>query len=132
MAVNRLTAEPTFTELISDVAADVNELAAAHLQQLRDEIAEQTARARAAGVAATTGGVIALVGVTFVLVAVVHALIDYAGWSPTLAWAVVGGVMIAIAGILLAMAYQQWKSFHAVPQQTLESVKESLSCVSHP
>ena len=130
MAVNRLNLEPTFAELISDVAADVNELAAAHLQQLRDELAQQAAKARSAAIALIVGGIIGIIGVTFAFVAGIHALIDFAGWTPTWAWLLGAAAMIAVASMSLTIAFQQWRSFHAVPEETIASVKETISCVS--
>jgi len=130
MSVNRLDVEPTFGELFNDMFVKVGELAAAHADQLREEIHANSAHARAILWLQMVGVIGTAIGVAFLLVACVHGLIDAAFWAPALAWLTVGAVTVTSSVGVFVWGQRQWKSTHVVPHETLQSFRESMSCLT--
>lgn len=130
MTVNRLNSHPTFAELISDVAAGVGELAAAHVDQLGEELRAKSGRLHVAFRQQMIGVIASSIGAVFLLEACVRALIDAGGWTPALAWLTVGTVPAAVGIGLFALGKSQWTSVDPLPRETLHSIRESLSCLN--
>jgi hypothetical protein len=127
----RTTHEPTFVRLIGDIATGARDLAAAHGVQLREEVRTEVGRAGTAGIELIAGAIIGAIGAIFLLVAVVMVLIEVVGWPAWVAWLVVGGIL-AIGGLILGVVgYRQWSAVRFVPERTIYSFMESLSCLSN-
>jgi Putative Actinobacterial Holin-X, holin superfamily III len=132
MTANRFaTEQPTLVELIAGVATGARDLAAAHAEQLRSEVSAEVARGQAAVVALAIGGMTTFVGIAFVLIALVRALVEFAAWPEWAAWLLVGGIACALGAIVLAYGAALWKSLRGVPDQTLRSIQESMSWISN-
>jgi hypothetical protein len=120
----------TFVELATDVAVGARELAAAHGDQLREEVRTEATRAESALLMLAGGCGLAGTGIVFLLIAAVELLKTRYGWSPTVAWAMVGAI-VALTGTLLAgIARQQLHAVRVIPQRTLQSLRDSLEWVT--
>jgi hypothetical protein len=127
----RTAPDATFVGLIGDIATGARDLAAAHAVQLREEVRTEVGRAGTAGIELIAGVILGALGGIFLLVAVVMVLIEVVGWPAWVAWLVVGGIL-AIVGLLLgAIGYRQWSEVRFVPERTIHSFMESLSCLSN-
>lgn len=131
MSVNRLNAEPTFAMLINDVFDQVGDLAKAHADQLSEELHAKTSQAWTVFLQQVIGIKTFTVGITFVLVACVYGLIDGAGWAPSLAWLLVGGLTALAGAATFALSRRKWTSLQLLPLETLHSVRESMTCLSN-
>jgi putative superfamily III holin-X len=127
----RTTRGPTFVGLIGDIAAGARDLAAAHGVQLREEVRTEAGRAGTAGIELIAAAIIGALGAVFLLVAVVMVFIEVVGWPAWASWLLVGGIL-AIGGLILgAVGYRQWSAVRFVPERTIHSFMESLSCLSN-
>ena len=131
MTTNRLTAEPTLVELVADVTTGARDLAAAHAEQLRAEMAANVARGRSAVTALAIGGILCSIGIAFMLIASVRALVEFAAWPEWAAWLLVGGITCAVGAMVTAAGAALCRSIRAVPEHTLRSIQESLSWISN-
>jgi hypothetical protein len=127
----RVNHNPTFTEIISGIASGARELAAAHAAQLQSEVRHGAAQAQSAGLFMAAGLLLAGLGAVFLLVAVVMVLIEVLLWPAWVSWLVVGVAGAAIGAALLLAGRQQWSEVHLIPEHTLHSVRESLSCLTN-
>jgi len=126
-----MASEPTFVELITDVADGAKEVASAHIQQLRHEISTEIQRALSAVLALLVGGIFGFIGIAFLAVTLVRVLVDFAAWPEWTAWLVVGGICLAAAAIAVAAGIALWKAVRAVPDRTIHSIQESLSWINN-
>jgi len=127
----RVTQNPTFTEMISGIASGARELAAAHAEQLQSEVRREAARAQSAGILMAAGLVLVGLGAIFLLVAVVMVLIEVLLWPAWVSWLVVALVGAGNGVALLLTGRHQWSEVHLIPEHTLHSVRESLSCLTN-
>jgi hypothetical protein len=131
IVANRLETEPTFVELIADVAAGAHDLGAAHCAQLRAEVAAELARSKFATMALANGGLVGYIGLAFLCVSLVRVLVEYAGWPDWAAWLLVGGFLCVIGVAITAAGLVLLRSIRIVPDHTIRSVQESLSWISN-
>jgi hypothetical protein len=127
----RTTHEPTFVGLIGEIATGARDLAAAHGAQLREEVRTEAGRAGTAGIQLFAGAIIGAVGAVFLLVAVVMVLIEVLGWPAWAGWLVVGAFLAAAGLIFCALGYRRWSEVRFVPERTIHSFMESMSCLNN-
>ena len=123
--------DETFVEMVAGIATEARNLAAAHADQMKAEMALEMTRARSAAIILATGVLLGVIGVVFVLVAFVPLLVEKAGWPEWAAWFVEGAVLLAIAGTVLAIAVQRLGKLSAMPKKSLLSIHESLKWISN-
>jgi len=131
MSAPTATKEPTVVELIAGVASGARDLAAAHSAQMKAELASEMARARSASILLAIGSVFSMIGLGFMLVALVDVLTVQAQWPAWAAWLAVGGGATMIGGTLLAVGLPKLKSVRRMPTRSLQSIRESLQWISN-
>ena len=126
----RTTREPNFVGLIGDIATG-GRLGRCPRRATPRGSSHGGRRAGTAGIELIAGAIIGAIGAIFLLVAVVMVLIEVVGWPAWAAWLVVGGIL-AIGGLILGVVgYRQWSEVRFVPERTIHSFMESLSCLSN-
>ncbi len=130
MSTNRFATEPTFSELLAGVASGARELASAHAAQLRAELCADARRGCSAAITLASGGLLCVLGAVFMLVALVHTLINVLNWSPWAAWLTIGGLITIGGASLIAVGVNLWKSYQMVPDDSIRSMGESLSWIT--
>jgi hypothetical protein len=120
----------TFVELAADVAVGARELAVAHGDQLREEVRTEAVRAESALLMLAGGGGLVGTGIVFLLIAGVELLKTRYGWSPAIAWGMVGAIVALTGTLLTGMARQQLHAVRVIPQRTLRSLRESLEWIT--
>jgi len=121
----------TFVELMAGIGAGARELAAAHAQQLSEEMTAETDRAHLA-IGFLIGGTAAIgIGLVFVLETLVAYLYEVRGWSAWTACLTVALFSIVIGVPVWIFGRSQLKSVNVIPRATLHSVGESLSCIAN-
>ncbi len=113
--------------VLQDIVANVQTIIRSEVRLAKTEIREEAIKAsRAAGVIAG-GAVAALFTVWLLLVTIIFALATVIPiWSAALLLLV---FMATIATVLLSAGRKRFKTVHATPKKTIESVKESVEWV---
>src|SRR5262249_32285272 len=99
----------------------------------RREIAEELRKAKQAaislgiGIGITwTGGLLLMLMLAFLLN---WALPVIPLWA---AFGIVGGILVLVGVVILALAMKKAESIHVVPERTAETMKENLQWIKHP
>jgi uncharacterized membrane protein YqjE len=122
---------PTFVEMMAGIASGARELVAAHAAQFQSEMREEAARAKSAGLLMESGLALAGLGAIFLLMAVVMMLTEALLWPAWAAWLIVGAIGASAGLVIWALGRQKWTGIHFLPEETLHSVRESLSCLAN-
>lgn len=131
--------EPTITEVVAGIVADVQKLAAQQLALLRSEIKGDWDRTKRAMWPMIVGMVFAAVGV--VLAGLTAALALYWGVSPADVdpariplWGCFGltaAGFLVIGGGLIAAGVRAFQSFNPLPNETAEAFEKNLKALVH-
>ena len=116
--------ERSTVQLVRDIAGDTSTLVRKEIELARQEITE-VLRARVTGGAAlAAGGMMALFGLIFLGIAAGAALsIVLPRW---LAWLIVGGAFLVLAGGAALFGLQKMKKPPMAPAETKRTVKEDV------
>jgi hypothetical protein len=122
--------EETFGGLIRGILMDLRTLIREEIALARVEIREQAGRARAAALSFGMAAAALLFGVTFLLVAAATAIADVLDW-PLWAGFLVVAVLLSLIGLVaLSSGRKQLRTFQAVPQQTVTTLKENSEWIA--
>lgn len=119
-----------FKSLASDIATDAKTLVEQHGSLLKAEIVESRNKAIRSVVCLGIGAVLAPIAALFLLIGLVHLTT----WLfPTLpewgAWLIWSGTATLVGGITLAIGVRGVIHLKLIPHRTLNSLKESWSCL---
>jgi hypothetical protein len=117
--------EPSIVALLGGIASDAKELLLQEVAQIKLEVQYELRKAKTTAVALGIGiGTIAAGGMLLMLM-VVHVL-DAVTVVPLWGcYGIVGGVLVVIGGVVLAAGKTKAKELDALPEWTVEGVKES-------
>src|SRR5919106_3462963 len=116
-------AEPVYGESIRGLIREEIALA-------RVEIREQAGRAKAAAVSFGAAAGALLFGGVFLLIALATAIADLLNW-PVWAGFFVVALVLAVGGfVMIASGRKQLQSFHAVPTETISTLKEKSEWIA--
>ncbi len=124
--LGRYTSGPdrTMADIVRDVIADVQSIMRSEVRLVRTEVKEEAAKAIGASQLFLAGAAMGIAAAAFLLVTIFEALcLVLAPWLAALALFV---VLAAIAGGMIAAGRTRWKTFHATPEKTVETVKENM------
>ena len=116
--------------LIRGILMDLRTLIREELALARVEIGEQAARARTAAMSFGIAAGALLFGGAFLLVAIAMGIADVLNWP---AWAgfLIVAVMLAIIGYgTLASGRRRLRTVHAVPEETVTTLKENSEWIA--
>ncbi|MGA8027025.1 MAG: phage holin family protein [Bryobacteraceae bacterium] len=119
----------SIVDVLEDILANVQTIVRSEVRLAKTEITEEATKAgRAAGMMA--GGVVAaLFTVWLLLLTIVFALATVIPmWSAAL---LVFLLMAALTALLLIAGKKRFKTVHAKPEKTIESVKENVEWVKN-
>ena len=118
------------SQLMNGIAADAGELLKQQVELLRVELKANLRKARKAEELKIIGAAFAMIGSAFLCVMLVHLLSWAAPELPLWAcYGIVGGVVIAVGGVLVLVGIHQFKSFHPLPDQTIKALKENAQWI---
>jgi Flp pilus assembly protein TadB len=117
----------SIADVLEDILANVQTIIRSEVRLAKTEITEEATKAgRAAGMMAG-GAIAALFTVWLLLLTIVFALATVIPmWSAALLVFVVLG---AVTAVLLIAGKKRFKTVHAKPEKTIESVKENVEWV---
>jgi hypothetical protein len=115
--------EPTLGDLFSSLTGDISTLIRQEVDLARTETTEKLTRATSSVISMVAGGMIAYTGLIALIIAVIVGLSNLMPlWLSAL---IVGIVVIAIGGIMIASGRSSLANMSVVPEKTVESMKEN-------
>jgi uncharacterized membrane protein YqjE len=116
--------------LIRGILMDVRTLIREEISLARVEMREQAGRAKAAALSFGIAAAALAFGGTFLLIAVATAIADLLNWPVWTGFLIVA-VLLAIVGMVTLMSgRKQLATVHAVPQETLSTLKENSEWIA--
>ena len=126
----QIVPQPSITGLIKELLTDVQTLIREEIALARLEMKEQAGRARAAAMSFGIAAAALAFGVTFLLIAVATAIADVLDW-PVWAGFLVVAVLLSIIGfITLSAGRKKLQTVHAVPEETVTTIKENSEWIA--
>ncbi len=110
------------TALFGDLASETAALIRKEAELAKAEMSEKANQAMRGAISLAVGGAVALIGLVFVLWAIVYAL---AIWLPPWAAALIVGVAMAIIGlVMLQSGRSKLSAQNLQPKRTIETLKD--------
>jgi len=122
----------SMTSLVGGIINDAQELITQQLTLFRTEIRAEFRKAQEAVIVLAIGIGVLLIGV-LVLELMLPLLLNWL-WPAVPLWvcfAIVGGIHTVAGAILLVMAIKQFRAVHAVPERSVEALRENLQWTTH-
>jgi len=117
----------SISTVLRDIVHDIQDIVRSEIRLAKTEIAEQAGKAKGAGAQLAGAAVCGFFGVFFVLLAVVFGLSNVLpNWA---AAGIVGVAMAITGGIMYSSGRKRLREVHAVPEHTVETVKENIQWV---
>ena len=122
--------ERSISDVLQDILRNVQEMVRSEMRLAKVEIHEEVRRAISSSVWIAAGAVVAVSAWLFLLWTLAYALATRMPmWAATL---VVSVVMAASATVLIMGGIRRAKRIQAIPERTVESVKENLEWMKQP
>ena len=122
--------ERSISDVLQDILRNVQEMVRSEMRLAKVEIREEVRRAISSSVWIAAGAVVAVSAWLFLLWTLAYALATRMPmWAATL---VVSVVMGASATVLIMGGIRRAKRIQAIPERTVESVKENLEWMKQP
>jgi len=116
--------------LIRGILTDLRTLIREEIALARVEIREQAGRARAAAMSFGMAAAALAFGGTFLLIAVAIAIADLLNWPLWTGFLIVAVVLSLVGFVTLAAGRKQLRTFHAVPEETVSTLKENSEWIA--
>jgi len=117
---------PSMTSLVNGIIGDAQQLIRQEVLLARREMQEELNKAKTAAVSMGVGIALSAVAVLLLLFMAVYLL----NWATTIplwgCYGIVGGLSLAVAGVLFFAAKNQISKIDLVPRQTVETMKENV------
>ena len=122
--------ERSISDVLQDILRNVQEMVRSEIRLAKVEIREEVRRAISSSVWIAAGAVVAVSAWLFLLWTLAYALATRMPmWAATL---VVSVVIAASATVLIMGGIRRAKRIQAIPERTVESVKENLEWMKQP
>jgi uncharacterized membrane protein YqjE len=130
MANSDLGHGETIRGLVRGILTDIRTLIHEEIALARVEIREQAGKARAAAISFGIAGAALVFAGTFLLIAIATGIADLLGW-PLWAGFLTVAVLLSLAGaITFASGRSQIRTVHAVPPETMSTLKENSEWIA--
>ena len=116
--------------LVRGILTDFRELIREEVALARVEIREQAGRARAAAMSLGAAVVALAFGGTFLLVALAVGIADLLDWPVWAGFLILSVALGAGGWAMLTSGRKRLQTIHAVPQQTVETLKENSEWIA--
>lgn len=130
MAMPDTTHSDSIPGLIRGILDDLRTLIREEIELARVELRQQAARAKTAAVSFAVAAIALALGGALLLIAIALAISDLLNWP---AWAGFLAVAVVMAGaglVALGTGRKKVRDFHAVPEETVSSVKENSAWIA--
>ena len=120
----------TIRGLVSGILTDIRTLIHEEIALARVEIREQVGHARAAALSFGMAAASLLFAGTFLLIALAAAIADLLDWPIWAGFLVVAVLLSAVGLITLSSGRTKLKNVHAVPPETMSTLKENSEWIA--
>jgi hypothetical protein len=116
--------------LVRGILFDLRTLIREEIALARVEIRDQATRARAAAMSFGIAAGALLFGATFLLIALAMGISDLLNWPVWAGFLVVAALLAVIGYVTLSSGRKQIRSVHAVPEETVTTLKENSEWIA--
>ena len=116
--------------LIRGILTDLRTLIREEIALARVELREQAGRARTAAMSFGMAAAALAFGSTFLLIAVAIAIADLLNWPVWSGFLIVAAVLSLVGLVTLSSGRRQLRAFHAVPEETVSTLKENSEWIA--
>ena len=121
--------EPTLGALVASASSDMSTLVRSEIALAKTEIRQDVAQVAKGGGMLGVAGFLAVVAFILLSIAAAYGLVA-AGLHPALAFLIVGGVYLLVAGVLALAARSAFKGVKP-PERTTRTVKETVDVLKN-
>jgi len=121
--------EASVSQLLSGIVGDAQTLVRQEIALARQEVSEEIANAKSAGIQFGLAGVVLAVGGLLLVLALAQGLADLLNWPTWAGYGIVGIVLAIVGYILLSAAQDKAQEISPVPQKTVETMKENVAWI---
>jgi hypothetical protein len=119
-------------ELFGDLGRQVGTLVKQEVDLAKVELSQKASQTGRNVASLAVGGVIAYAGLLIVLMGIAFLLVQ-AGLDASVAFLLVGIIVLAIGGFLVWRGMQQMREMDLAPRQTVETMKDNVEMIKeHP
>jgi putative superfamily III holin-X len=122
--------QESFRGLLRGILLDLRTLIREEIALARVEIREQAGRARTAALSFGMAAAALLFGLAFLLVAAATAISELLGWPLWAGFLIVAVLLSLIGFVALSSGRKKLRTFHAVPQETVTTLKENSEWIA--
>jgi uncharacterized membrane protein YqjE len=117
-------ADRSFSEVLQDIVRHTQEIVRSEVRLAKVELREEVGKTKSSVVMLGAGAVTAFFASFFLLFMIVDALsLVMPSWAAAL---IVAVVLAVAAAVMLSTGMKRYREIHAVPQRTVETVKENM------
>lgn len=116
--------------LVRGILMDLRTLIREEITLARVELREQAGRARAAVISFGVAAASLIFGGTFLLIALATAVADLLNWPVWAGFLAVAVLLSLIGFVTLASGRKKLRTVHAVPEETISTVKENSEWIA--
>jgi VIT1/CCC1 family predicted Fe2+/Mn2+ transporter len=121
--------DTSMSQLLSGIVGDAQTLVRQEISLARQEVREELATAKSAGIKlGIAGGVLAIGGLLLVLT-LAQGIADLFNWPVWAGYGLVGVILAVVGYVLLSRGQKQIKEVTPVPQKTVETMKENVEWI---
>ena len=124
--------QQNLTSLVTGILDDAQELFRQQVKLLRHEIKEDFRKTRQAAIPAALGIWLLVLGSILLSATAALLLSEFAGWSQSASFGLVGAVVLIVGGALFYWGKQKFASFNPLPDESAEALKENLEWIAKP
>jgi MFS family permease len=117
-------------DLVRGILMDLRTLLREEIALARVEIREQAGRARSAAMSFGMAAAALLFGGTFLLIALATGIAELLDWPVWAGFLVVAVLLSLIGLVMLSAGRKQMKTVHAVPEETVSTLKENSEWIA--
>jgi hypothetical protein len=125
------TTEPSVASLVTGITDDLQQLIRQQVMLVRQEIQEDIRKSKEGAAAFAVGASAAAVSAILIAFTVVYALVltTLPLWA---CFAIVAGIFVILAAVLIAMGKKKLDSIHPLEDQAIQGLRENLEWKTHP
>jgi uncharacterized membrane protein YqjE len=114
----------TVPEVLQDIVGNIQEIIRSELRLAKAEVKQEAAKAKSPVIMSVMGGALGFYAFGFLLLTAMLAMATVmAMWMAAL---IIGGVLAIVSLALIGAAKSRFKHVNAVPERTIESIKENV------
>ena len=114
----------SLSEVFQDIVRNVQEIVRSEVRLAKTEILEEVAKAKSGTLMLGAGVIAALFATAFLLLMAVYALaLVVPNWAAAF---IVGGLLAAVASVMVAAGMRQLNAVRPTPARTVETIKENV------